>query len=120
MNDEEYFFHEEVREKAITARSAHKHPRRSVCRLQQRSAKEVKELSGPVKTYQMDEPTTAAVLRTWPAEIQKQYLQGLVNRYNVGPRAIGQMLGYSSRGTAYTIFKKLGIKYPSCPKKRGH
>lgn len=116
MKDEEYAFHEDVREKAVTARSAHKRPRRSGCRFPQRSAKEVRELSGPVKTYQLNEPTTAAVFRTWPAEIQKQYLQGLVERYSVGPRAIGQMLGYSSSGTAYALFKKLGIKYPPRPK----
>ena len=53
MRDEEYLFKEDVREKAITARSAKKRPRHSGCRLPQYTAKEMREMSGPTYTLNL-------------------------------------------------------------------
>lgn len=117
MKDEEYVFKETIREKAITARSARKRPRRSSCRLPQYTAKELKALNGEVKTYHLNAPITADALRKMPQDIQRQYIQNIVDKYNVGPRAVGQMLGYTGSGSAYTLFKKLGIKYDLRPGK---
>lgn len=111
MKDEEFLFYEDVREKAVTARSAHKHPSRGGCRLRQYTKKELRELNGEVKTYQLNAPITAEALRKMPQDIQRQYFQNIVDKYNVGPKAVGQMLGYTSSGAAYMLFKRLGIKY---------
>lgn len=111
MKDEELLFYEDVKEKSVTARSAHKRPSRGGCRIRQYTKKELRELSGEVKTYQLNAPITAVALRKMPKDIQRQYFQNIVDTYNVGPNAVGQMLGYSSTGTAYTLFKRLGIKY---------
>ena len=53
MRDEEYLFKEDVREKAITARSAKKRPRHSGCRLPQYTAKEMREMSGTTYTLNL-------------------------------------------------------------------
>ena len=53
MRDEEYLFKEDVREKAITARSAKKRPRHSGCRLPQYTAKEMKLLKANVRLRSM-------------------------------------------------------------------
>lgn len=53
MRDEEYLFKEDVREKAITARSAKKRPRHSGCSLPQYTAKEMREMSGPTYTLNL-------------------------------------------------------------------
>lgn len=53
MRDEEYLFKEDVREKAITARSAKKRPRHNGCRLPQYTAKEMREMSGPTYTLNL-------------------------------------------------------------------
>lgn len=55
MRDEEYLFKEDVREKAITARSAKKRPRHSGCRLPQYTAKEMREMrhAQPEKAYHL-------------------------------------------------------------------
>ena len=50
MRDEEYLFKEDVREKAITARSAKKRISHSGCCLPHYTAKEMREMSGPTYT----------------------------------------------------------------------
>lgn len=74
-------------------------------------------MCGETKVYQMGLPMTAEALRKWPEDIQRQYLQGIVDTYAVGPKAIGQMLGYTSSGSAYMLFKRLEVKYGLRPTK---
>ena len=74
MRDEEYLFKEDVREKAITARSAKKRPRHSGCRLPQYTAKEMREMSGPTYTLNLKKRITYAEFKALPEGAVGVYL----------------------------------------------
>lgn len=84
MRDEEYLFKEDVREKAITARSAKKRISHSGCRLPQYTAKEMREMSGPTYTLNLKKRITYAEFKALPEGLQKSYVQNIVDKYRVG------------------------------------
>ena len=90
MRDEEYLFKEDVREKAITARSAKKRPRHSGCRLPQYTTKEMREMSGPTYTLNLKKRITYAEFKALPEGLQKSYVQNIIDKYHVGPSALGR------------------------------
>ena len=93
MRDEEYLFKEDVREKAITARSAKKRPRHSGCRLPQYTAKEMREMSGPTYTLNLKKRITYAEFKALPEGLQKSYVQNIIDKYRVGPSALAELMG---------------------------
>ncbi|MFR0872508.1 MAG: hypothetical protein ACLSG5_14620 [Oscillospiraceae bacterium] len=93
MRDEEYLFKEDVREKAITARSAKKRPRHSGCRLPQYTAKEMREMSGPTYTLNLKKRITYAEFKTLPEGLQKSYVQNIIDKYRVDPSALAELMG---------------------------
>lgn len=99
MRDEEYLFKEDVREKAITARSAKKRISHSGCRLPQYTAKEMREMSGPTYTLNLKKRITYAEFKALPEGLQKSYVQNIVDKYRVGPSAVGVYL--SKRGFSF-------------------
>ena len=81
--DEEYLFREDVREKAITARSAHKRPRRSGCRMPRYTAKELREMNGPTYTVNLGKPIAYKEFKALSESLQKEYLKDIFAKYNV-------------------------------------
>ncbi len=110
MRDEEYLFKEDVREKAITARSAKKRPRHSGCRLPQYTAKEMREMSGPTYTLNLKKRITYAEFKALPEGLQKSYVQNIVDKYRVGPSALAELMG-ANAGAVGVYLSKRGFSF---------
>ncbi|HIT07841.1 MAG TPA: hypothetical protein IAB55_01990 [Candidatus Merdivicinus faecavium] len=111
MKDEEYLFREDVREKAITARSAHKRPRRSGCRMPQYTAKELREMNGPTYTVNLGKPIAYKEFKALSESLQKEYLKDIFAKYNVGMSAVAELLGVPV-STCTSKLHKLGFTFP--------
>ena len=55
--------------------------------------KQWKELCGPVATYKMNEPLKWEELKSYPDDVQREYVTGLRNKYGVTSRCVAEMLG---------------------------
>lgn len=110
MRDEEYLFKEDVREKAITARSAKKRPRHSGCRLPQYTAKEMREMSGPTYTLNLKKRITYAEFKALPEGSQKSYVQNIIDKYRVGPSALAELMG-ANAGAVGVYLSKRGFSF---------
>lgn len=114
MNDAEYIYKQDVREKAITARSSHKYgsSRRRKPRMSTDSMtrKEWEKMNGPVSTVQLNEPITWEVFCELPKNLQQEYVKHILAHYSVGPYALARMFGVSG---AYcgTYMHALGITF---------
>ena len=99
MTDEAYLFKQDVREKAITARSSHKvgSSRRRKCRFSsdRLTKKEWEKLNGPIHTITPGEAMPWAAFKAVPDTLQKKYIEGILEKYKVGPNAIARMFGIS-------------------------
>ena len=111
MKDEEYLFREEVKEKAITARSAHKRPRRSGCRMPQYTAKELREMNGPTYTVNLGKPIAYKEFKALSESLQKEYLKNIFAKYNVGMSAVAELFGVPV-STCASKLHKLGFTFP--------
>lgn len=111
MKDEECLFREDVREKAITARSAHKRPRRSGCRMPQYTAKELREMNGPTYTVNLGKPIAYKEFKALSESLQKEYLKDIFAKYNVGMSAVAELLGVPV-STCTSKLHKLGFTFP--------
>ena len=114
MTDEAYLFKQDVREKAVTARSSHKvgSSRRRKCRFSsdRLTKKEWEKLNGPIHTITPGEPMTWEAFKAIPDSLQKKYVEGILEKYKVGPNAIARMFGISGtycgnhlRGLGFTF-----------------
>ena len=79
MDDEKYVFFQDVREKKVTGYSARKqrsHCGKAGCKLPSDylTKKEIKNMSGEVKSYRLNEPMTYAEFRLMPEDLQKTYI----------------------------------------------
>ena len=110
MKDEKYVFFEDVKEKAITARSSKKRPRRSGCRLPQYTAKEMREMSGPTYTINLKRRITYTEFKTLPESLQKDYVQNIVDKYGVGPSALAELMG-ANAGAVGVYLSKRGFSF---------
>lgn len=110
MKDEKYVFFEDVKEKAITARSAKKRPRRSGCRLPQYTAKEMREMSGPTYTINLKRRITYTEFKALPESLQKDYVQNIVDKYGVGPSALAELMG-ANAGAVGMYLNKRGYSF---------
>ena len=99
MTDEAYLFKQDVREKAITARSSHKvgSSRRRKCRFSsdRLTKKEWEKLNGPIHTITPGVAMTWEAFKAVPDTLQKKYIEGILEKYKVGPNAIARMFGIS-------------------------
>ena len=98
MTDEEYIFRQDVREKAVTARSSHN--RKGSCRrcsfsTDKMTRREWEKMNGPISTVQLGQPMTWEEFSGMPESLRRQYIQDILAHYDVGPNAIGRMLGVS-------------------------
>ena len=110
MKDEKYVFFEDVKEKAITARSSRKRPRRSGCRLPQYTAKEMREMSGPTYTINLKRRITYTEFKALPESLQKSYVQNIVDKYRIGPSALAELMG-ANAGAVGMYLSKRGFSF---------
>lgn len=111
MKDERHVFFEDVREKAITARSSKKKPHRGGCRIPQYTAKEIREMSGPVHKIDLGKPIAYADFKAQPETLQKEYVKNILANYKVGMSAIAELLGVPV-STCTSRLHKLGFSFP--------
>lgn len=114
MKDEEYVLRQENRDRAITARSARN--KRTHCGRGGRvklpsdymTKKEIKAMSGEVKTYRLNEPMKWTEFVTMPDDIKVSYITLIREKFGASANAIGEMLGVSSC-TMSKELNRLGI-----------
>lgn len=111
MNDERHVFFEDVKEKAITARSSKKRPRRSGCQLPQYTAKEMREMSGPTYTVNLKKAIPYAEFKALPEDLQKEYVKNIFTKYSVGMSALAELMDVPV-STCTTRVHKLGFSFP--------
>ena len=99
MTDESYACIEDIRDRKRVARGIHnkrthngkggrvKTPSDYLTR------KERTAMNGECISYRLNEPLTWEVLKTYPKDIQKQYLELIRNRYHPTKQAVQSMLG---------------------------
>ena len=73
------------------------------------SQREIKAMSGETYSFTPDRPMEYEKFKTLPKKIQLEYLQGIVDKYTVGYRAVSMMFCISPQAL-YQVFKKLGVK----------
>ena len=52
-------------------------------------------MNGPVSTVKLGRPMTWEEFSGMSESLRRQYIQDILNHYDVGPNAIGRMLGVS-------------------------
>ena len=104
MTEEAQAFYDDVREKSITARSAHSKSRRSAMTPKS-------EGHAPEKGMNLNKPINYKEFKGFSKETQKLYLEGIVKKYNVGPYVIAQTMGVSGT-TLVKLCKEFNIKVP--------
>jgi hypothetical protein len=111
MDDEKYAFEEDVREKKKIARSArNKHRNGGRVRLHSDnlSNKELKAMSGEVKSYKLNEPLKWAEFKYMPDDLKISYVKQIRERFNVSDSRIAHMLGISQNSFSGHI-RRLGL-----------
>lgn len=114
MTEEERLYREDVKEKAITARSSHKigSSRRRKCHFSsdRLTKKEWEKLNGPIHTITPGEPMTWGAFRAIPGTLQTKYIKGILEKYKVGPNAIARMFGTSGSNCG-NYLRSLGFSF---------
>lgn len=115
MDDAEYIYKQDVKEKAITARSSHKYgsSRRRRCGLSSDNLtrKEWERMNGPVHTLKPDEALSWDRFRALPRSLQQDYIKHILSKFKVGPAALSRMFGVSEAYCGDYLKKQLGITF---------
>lgn len=114
MNEAEKLFRDDVREKSVVARSSHHKCRHTK---KHRPSDGGYTPSAGCRSYNLNTPCDYTVFKTWPANIQKEYLIRPVNKYKVGLGAIARTMGCSDTTVAKMV-KALGIRVPKYTNKQ--
>ena len=116
MTDEEYLFRQDVKEKAITARSSHKrgNSRRRHCSFStdHMTRREWEKMNGPVRSVKLDRALTWDQFSDLSESLRKQYIQNILNNYDVGPNALARMFGVSGPYCGKRL-RELGFAFTS-------
>lgn len=95
MKDETFAFYEDVKEKSITARSAHNKARKSGGKGHNYTESELRKMNGAEKVYQLGVPMCYADFAEMSIDLQKQYLRNIVDKWQVGPYTIARVMDCS-------------------------
>lgn len=114
MTDEKFCFVSDLREKKKTATGAHH--KRTHCGKggavkfpsDYLTKKELKNMSGEVQAYRLNEPMKFDEFTAMPDDIQVSYVKLLREKFNVPDRSIGEMMG-ADRNKTFRYFKKIGL-----------
>lgn len=114
MNDAEFIYKQDVKEKAVTARSArnYKGSRSGRCKLStdNMTRKEWESMNGPIVSMNPSEPISWERFRALPRNMQREYIKYILDRYTVGPYALARMFGIGgARCSAY--IHELGFSF---------
>lgn len=116
MKDETFVYHQDVREKKVTARGAHNRRTHTGKRGSVKfpsdflSKKELAKMSGECKTYRMNDPMKWAEFKEMPDDLQKTYITAIRDRFHVPACRIAKMLGVSDV-TMGGVCKRLGVVF---------
>lgn len=117
MTDTEYVYRQDIQEKKATGRGIfHKKngSKSKKCTLPSDylSRKEKKMLNGECKIWDMKKFYSYEEFKQMPDDIQLQYCNSIINRYNVGLRTVGEVVFGKAAGVLYTYMRKKGlVKY---------
>lgn len=119
MRDETYTFIQTVKDRKSTAHGARykkngSKSRKCTLPSDYLTTKERKEMNGPMNTYSMNQPHTKAELRTWPRDLQIEYVAGILDKYHPTNADLGLMLGVHGN-SASTYIHKLGLSNRKLP-----
>ena len=113
MNDYEYEFKQDIKEKKNIGRNSKYMNRTGKGPIKfpsdYLSNKEKKKLNGPVTSYDMGKPMSYEQLIMMPEDLQRLYLQGLMDKFHPSQRALAELFGCSKNRIAYRM-REFGIK----------
>lgn len=97
MTDDKYTLVETNKERAALARSsrhrkAGSRSRKVPMRTDYMTPTQLRKENGPVMTYNMNAPITMRDLRTWPLDLQREYMRRIDERFHVPGPYIADML----------------------------
>lgn len=118
MTDEKYSYIQDVRDKKITARSA-RHKRTHNGKggsvklpSDYMTQKEIKAMSGEVKSYRLNKPMTWQEFKAMPNDVQYGYIKLLKSKYSVPNTSIEKMFGLGN-GSLASHMKSIGYAVTS-------
>jgi hypothetical protein len=114
FSDEAWEMIEENRDRAITARSAHS--KRGHCGKRggvkmpsdSLTAKQKKALNGECKTYRMNDPMSWETFESMPADLQKEYIKKLRERFGITDDCVAEMMDCGI-GDLHKVFESIGL-----------
>lgn len=115
MTEEARLFRDEIKEKSIIARSAHC-KNSSAPTTRRRTKKEIRDLSGPIQSYNLTKPMDYAVFVKMPEDLQEKYLREIIKKYHVGPYTIAKVMNCSGTTIAKYI-KRFSLRIPTHSKR---
>lgn len=101
MKDEQFVYYQDVKEKKITSRSARNQRThtgkggRVKLPSDNLTQKELKAMSGEVKSYRLNEPMTWVEFKAMPDDLKVTYIKLLRQKFDVSDREIAKMFGIS-------------------------
>lgn len=124
MTDEKFCFVSDLREKKKTATGAHH--KRTHCGKggavkfpsDFMTKKELKNMSGEVQAYRLNDPMKWDEFRAMPEDLQVSYVKLLRERFDAPDGSIGKMMGADKDKTS-RYFKKIGLRGETQRGKRG-
>ena len=111
LSDEEFLYHQEIREKkSIGAGAFHKKngSKSKKCTLphEKLTRKEIEKLSGEVKTWDLKKFYSWKEFKEMPEDIQLEYVNSIINRYDVGLATISTVLFKKSAAALSGYFSR--------------
>ena len=115
MDDAEYIFRADSREKKNIAHSAYHRKggsksRRCTLPHEKMTKGELKKMSGPVKEWKMDEFYSWEEFLEMPDDLKPEYLNGIMERFRVGLGAVAKYVFGKSQPTLNRHLQRLGIE----------
>ena len=116
MSDAEYLFRESIKEKKGMVNGARhtsgKTRKNGTPKDLDVSAKEYKKKCGKVQKFSINMPMTLEEFKALPEDLQKEYLDRLLNVFHMSRDIVSKMFG-CSYSTVVNVIKKSGVKYSS-------
>lgn len=120
LTDDKYTLVETNKERAAVARSsrhrkAGSRSRKVPMRTDYMTPAQLRKENGPVMTYNMNAPITMRDLRTWPIDLQREYMRRIDDRFHVPEPYIAVMLGVTATTLSQyrtSIGVPAGVKRP--------
>lgn len=74
------------------------------------SRKEWEKMNGECKSFNMAKPVKWAAFKQWPADLQRNYLAGLQEKFNAKSGHMAAMFGVSTK-TLFLLTQAIGFKF---------